>query len=171
MFIEGHLWQNKPSRDINESPVLKLIPKLLGDSSLVWPNLKSDFHLLKINSVICFIESRLQMMKNVFCFILKALFVLNIFKAALSSSKKNFFICFNDVPSKMMKKVFYFIWKALFVLEIFKYLFWLFGHLEKTACLDRSVNFEIHDVTDWLTMNYNTKFGQLIEHPKRNIFL
>ena len=143
----------------------------MGDSSLVWPNLKSDFHLLKINSVICFIESPLQMMKNAFCFILKALFVLNIFKAVLSSSKKNFFICFNDIPSKMMKKVFYCIWKALFVLEIFKYLFWLFGHLEKTACLDRSVNFEIHDVTDWLTMNYNTKSGQLIEHPKRNIFL
>ena len=53
------------------------------------------------------------------------------------------------------------------------------------------IYFEIYDVTAWLTMNYNIhtqyltqylnnsrskgnqtmKFGQLIEYPKRNIFL
>ena len=32
------------------------------------------------NLVICLIESPLKMMKNVFCFILKALFILEIFK-------------------------------------------------------------------------------------------
>ena len=45
------------------------------------------------------------------------------------------------------------------------------------------VNFKIHDVTTWFTNNCNThigqyltknnqtmKFGQLIEHKKRNIF-
>ena len=46
-------------------------------------------------------------------------------------------ICFNDSPSKMMKKVFYFILKAFFVLKIFEFLSWLFGHVEKTAWLER----------------------------------
>ena len=42
-----------------------------------------------------------------------------------------------DSPSKMMKYVFYFILKAFFVLKIFKFLSWLFGHVEKTARLER----------------------------------
>ena len=41
--------------------------------------LKSDSHLPKKFLFICFNESRLKVMKNVFCFILKALFVLKIF--------------------------------------------------------------------------------------------
>ena len=41
--------------------------------------LKSDSHLPK-KGVICFIESPLKMVKNAFYFILKALFVLKIFK-------------------------------------------------------------------------------------------
>ena len=41
--------------------------------------LKSDSHLPK-QCVICFIESPLKMMKNGFYFILKALFVLKVFK-------------------------------------------------------------------------------------------
>ena len=49
--------------------------------------------------------------------------------------KKKKFI--NDSPSKMMKNDFYFILKALFVLKIFKFLSWLFGHVEKTAWLER----------------------------------
>ena len=31
----------------------------------------------------------------------------------------------------------YFILKALFVLKTFKFLFWLFGHVEKTTWLER----------------------------------
>ena len=42
--------------------------------------LKSDSHLPKKNCVIYLIESPLKMMKNAFYFILKALFVLKIFK-------------------------------------------------------------------------------------------
>ena len=42
--------------------------------------LKSDSHIPKKNCVIYFIESPLKMMKNAFYFILKALFVLKIFK-------------------------------------------------------------------------------------------
>ena len=42
--------------------------------------LKSDSHLPKKICVICLIESPLKLMKNAFYFILKALFVLKIFK-------------------------------------------------------------------------------------------
>ena len=59
-----------------------------------------------------------------------------------------------------MKNVFYFILKALFVLKIFKFLSWLFGHIEKTAL--KKVNFEIYDITDWLTKNYNTHIYQYL---------
>ena len=45
------------------------------------------------------------------------------------------FLCFNNRPSKIMKN--YFILKARFVFKIFKFLFWLFGHVEKTAWLER----------------------------------
>ena len=43
-------------------------------------DLKSDSHLFTKNLVICFIESPLKIMKNDFYFILKAIFVLKIFK-------------------------------------------------------------------------------------------
>ena len=42
--------------------------------------LKSDSHIPKKNCIIYFIESPLKMMKNAFCFILKALFLLKIFE-------------------------------------------------------------------------------------------
>ena len=38
---------------------------------------------------------------------------------------------------KMMKNAFYFTLKAIFVLKIFTFLSWLFGHVEKTARLER----------------------------------
>ena len=38
----------------------------------------------------------------------------------------------------MMKNVFYFILKAIFVLKIFEFLPYVFGPVEKTACLERS---------------------------------
>ena len=47
-----------------------------------------------------------------------------------------------------MKNAFYFILKSLFVLKIFEFLFRLFMHFK--------VNFEIYDVTAWLTKNYKT---------------
>ena len=37
----------------------------------------------------------------------------------------------------MMKNAFYSTLQALFVLKIFKFLSWLFGHLEKTARLEK----------------------------------
>ena len=43
-----------------------------------------------------------------------------------------------ESPLKMMRNAFYFTWKALFVLKIFTFLSWLFGHVDKTARLERS---------------------------------
>ena len=47
------------------------------------------------------------------------------------------FICLNESPLKMMKNAFYFISKVLFVLKIFKFLSRAFGHVGKTAWLER----------------------------------
>ena len=101
------------------------------------------------------------------------------------TKKGNFFICFNDSSSKMMKNVFYFVVKALFVLKVFKFLSWLFRHAEKTAWLERLgffrhlwphslVNKELQHILlniSRIKRNQAIKFGQLTEHPKRNIFL
>ena len=84
----------------------------------------------------------------------KTYFMCILLKSDSQLSKQIFFICFNDSPSKVMKNAFYFILKALSVLKIFKFLSWLFGHVGKTAWLERQVNFEIYDVTPWLTKNY-----------------
>ena len=59
------------------------------------------------------------------------------FKVGLSPSKKNCVVYFIESPLKMMKNTFYFILKALFILKIFKFLLSLFGHVEKTAWLER----------------------------------
>ena len=51
--------------------------------------------------------------------------------------EKKYFIYLNESPLKMMKIAFHFTLNALFVLKIFKFLSWIFGHLEKTAWLER----------------------------------
>ena len=62
-------------------------------------------------------------------------------KASLKSDfhlpKKNCVICLLESPLKIAKNAFYFILEALFVLKIFKLLSWLFGHVGKTAWLER----------------------------------
>ena len=58
-------------------------------------------------------------------------------KVGLSLSKKMCVICLTESPLKMMKNAFYFILKALFVVKIFKFLSRIFGHLGKTAWLER----------------------------------
>ena len=55
-------------------------------------------------------------------------------KVGLSPSKKFRFIY---LIAYEIKNAFYFVVKALFVLKIFKFLSWLFGHVEKTAWLER----------------------------------
>ena len=54
----------------------------------------------------------------------------------------------------MMKNAFYFILKALFVLKIIKFFVLTFWACRKNGLI-RKINFEIYDVTAWLTMNYN----------------
>ena len=55
-----------------------------------------------------------------------------------------------------MRNTFYFMWKALYVLEIFTLLSQRFGYVENRFDRKVKVNFEIYDVTDWETENYNT---------------
>ena len=68
-----------------------------------------------------------------FYFFLKILWSIKNIKIGLSNICA---ICFIESPLKMIKNDFYFILKALFGLKIFK-LSWLFGHVEKTAWLER----------------------------------
>ena len=58
----------------------------------------------------------------------------NIVKDALEGLRQ---ILTAQSPLKMMKNAFYFTLKSHFVLKIFKYLSWVFGHVEKTAWLER----------------------------------
>ena len=50
---------------------------------------------------------------------------------------KKCFIYLNGSPSKITKNAFYFVLKALFFHRLFQILSWLFGHVEKTAWLER----------------------------------
>ena len=59
-------------------------------------------------------------------------------KVGLLVSEKNYTIWFIESALKMTKNAFCFIIKACFVLKIFAFLSWLFGHVEKTAWLERS---------------------------------
>ena len=65
-------------------------------------------------------------------------------------------ICFNESSLKMMKNAFCLMLKALFVLEIFTFLSRLLGYAEKIFDKKAKVDFNIYDVTDWTTNNYNT---------------
>ena len=59
---------------------------------------------------------------------------LSVLWVGFSPSKK---FCFIESPLKVMGNAFYFILKALFILKIFKFLSRLFGHVGKTAFLER----------------------------------
>ena len=72
--------------------------------------LKSDPHLPKIFFDICFNDSPSKMMKNAFCFILKAHFVLKIFKFCLD---------FLDIQKKRLD------WKDKINSEIYDVTAWL----------------------------------------------
>ena len=103
----------------------------------------------------------------------------------LSPSNKICVICLIERSLKMMKNSFYFILKALFVLKIFKFLSRLFGHaknglVRKIRSASKSITSQpglqtiaIHILPNISESKGNQamKFGQLIEHIKRNIFL
>ena len=89
----------------------------------------------------------------------------------------------------MMKNIFYFILKVLSVLKIFRLLSRLFGHVGKTARLEKGwircltskfmtsqpglQTIAIHILSNISQSkgNQTMKFGQLIEYNKRNVFL
>ena len=62
----------------------------------------------------------------------------------------------------MMKNAIYFILKAFSVLKTLKFLSWLLGDAEKQLDLKDKVNFEICDVTTWLTENYKTHIAEYV---------
>ena len=68
-----------------------------------------------------------------------------------------------ESPLKMMKNAFCFMLKALFVLDIFKFSSWFFGYLEKRLDKKAEVNFEIYDVADWITNNYDAYIAQYLK--------
>ena len=96
-------------------------------------------------------------------------------------------ICVIESPLKMMKNVFYFIVKALFVLKIFNFFSRHFGHIGKKTDLIRKIRLFSKFMTSQPCLqaiaiymlpnisqskgNETGKFGQLIEHNLRNIFL
>ena len=61
----------------------------------------------------------------------------------------------------MMKNAFYFVLKALFVLNIFKFC------LDFLVMYKNKVNFEIYDVTAWLTNNQNTHIAQYLTNLRQ----
>ena len=63
----------------------------------------------------------------------------------------------------MMKNTFYFMLKSLFVLEIFAFLPNLFGYVEKRLDIKAMINLKMHDVTDWITSNYNTHITKYLK--------
>ena len=63
----------------------------------------------------------------------------------------------------MMKNTFYFMLKTLSVLKIFTILSGFFGHVGKWLDKKAKVNFNIYEVIDWTTNNYNTHIAQDIK--------
>ena len=63
----------------------------------------------------------------------------------------------------MIKIISYIILKTLSILKIHEFLSWVFGDIEKTTWLERKVNLITHDVTAWLTNNYNTHIAQYLK--------
>ena len=78
----------------------------------------------------------------------------------LDSHLPNFFIiCFNDENWFLLH-----VKSSFRSQDVFSFLSWLFGHVEKTAWLERSVNFKTYDVTAWLAMIYNTHIAQYLKN-------
>ena len=65
----------------------------------------------------------------------------------------------------MMKNAFYFILKSYFVLKTFIDSCLNFLDMQKRRFDEKDkVNFEIYDVTAWLTKNYNTHIAQYLSN-------
>ena len=105
---------------------------------------KSDSHLLKIISFICFNESPSKMIKTVFSFMLKALFVLKIiFVLSFWLYRKNGLIRNIRVISKFMTS---------------------------QPGQETSATHILSNIS-WSKGNKRMRFGQFIKYNERNIFL
>ena len=104
--------------------------------------------------------------------------ITRLFKGVLSSLRQ--FLA-TESPLKMMKNAFYFTLKVLFVLKISKFLSWLFGHVSKRLIKkvrlisifmtsQTIVKHILHNISR-SKGNQAMKFGEIMEHNIRNIFL
>ena len=60
--------------------------------------------------------------------------------------------------------VFYFTLKAHFLLKILTFLSWFFAQVEKWLDYKEKINFKIHDVKNWETIdNHNTNIAQYLQ--------
>ena len=90
-----------------------------------------------------------------------------------------------EVPLKIIKNYFYFTLKALLVLNIFEFLSWSFGHVEKRLEIEgwfqdlwrhnlgtKQLQYIYCPIFyEVKAINWEMKFGQLIEYNMRNVFL
>ena len=60
----------------------------------------------------------------------------------------------------MMEIAFHFMLKVRFILEIFTFLSSIFDYGEKRLDKKTMINFNMYDVTDWITNNYKTQIAQ-----------
>ena len=67
----------------------------------------------------------------------------------------------------MMKNAFYFMLKALFILKIFKILSCLFIYVEKRLDKKDKADFNIYDVTTWLSNNDITHIAQYLTKKRQ----
>ena len=93
----------------------------------------------------------------------------NRLKIRLSPSKKVAFICFTEGLLTMTISTFYVNLKGLFVLNIFNFCPDFFGSIGQRFN-KKAVYFDIYDVINWKTNNYNKQFGQFIKIITWEIF-
>ena len=86
----------------------------------------------------------------------------NRLKIRLSPSKKVAFICFTECLLTMMISTFYVNLKGLFILNIFNFCPDFIGSIGQRLN-KKAVYFDIYDVINWKTNNYNKQFGQFIK--------
>ena len=60
----------------------------------------------------------------------------------------------------MMEIAFHFMLKVRFILEIFTFLSSIFDYGEIRLDKKTMINFNMYDVTDWITNNYKTQIAQ-----------
>ena len=110
-----------------------------------------------------------------------------LFKVRALTFQESFFYLLYENPLKLTKNTFYFIWKSLFVFKIHKFFSWFCGHLRngltrKVSIISKFMTTQPGEQTITLHIlilpnisrskrSQTMKFGQLMDHIVRNIFL